>query len=143
MKRGSILLAIVFTIVIPAIIAWPALRIAGSWKAGQEAVRSSYGALRRLAINSINLPTRMQQSTEWTDAARKAWNDDAACLPSSSAIPQVRCCMPCPKLHRITQNPDKTQKVRVHIPGKYRCPVQRSNSIRPGTGCIVCNPAPR
>jgi len=75
MKRGSILLAIVFTLAIPAIIAWPALRIAGFWTAGQEAVRSSYGALRRLAINSIDLPSTLA-GTRWTDAARNAWLDD-------------------------------------------------------------------
>jgi hypothetical protein len=79
MKRGSILLAIVFTLVIPAIIAWPALRVAGSWKDGQESVRSSYGALRRLAINSINLPTDAAES-RWTDAVRKTWNDDSRLL---------------------------------------------------------------
>jgi GGDEF domain-containing protein len=75
MKRGSILLAIVFTITIPAIIAWPALRIAGSWTTGQESVRSSYGALRRLAINSINHPSSIG-GTDWMNAARKAWHDD-------------------------------------------------------------------
>jgi GGDEF domain-containing protein len=79
MKRGSILLAIVFTLAIPAMIAWPALRIAGSWTAGQETVRSSYGALRRLAINSINLPTDAAEA-RWTDAAWKAWNDDKRLL---------------------------------------------------------------
>lgn len=75
MKRGSILLAIVFTIAIPAIIAWPALRIASSWTIGQEEVRSSYGALRRLAINAINLPSSVAEAA-WTDATRKTWNND-------------------------------------------------------------------
>ncbi|MDX9957975.1 MAG: hypothetical protein RBT68_05980 [Spirochaetia bacterium] len=79
MKRGSILLAIVFTLAIPAMIAWPALRIAGSWTAGQESVRSSYGALRRLAINSINLPADVAE-TRWIDAARKTWTDDSRLL---------------------------------------------------------------
>jgi GGDEF domain-containing protein len=75
MKRGSILLAIVFTITIPAIIAWPALRIAGAWTDGQESVRSSFGALRRLAINSINHPSSIG-GNEWTNAALKAWEND-------------------------------------------------------------------
>lgn len=75
MKRGSILLAIAFTITIPAMIAWPALRIAGYWTSGQESVRSSYGSLRRLAINSINHPSSIG-GIGWTNAARKAWNED-------------------------------------------------------------------
>jgi len=67
------MLAIVFTIIIPAIIAWPALRIAGHWTNGQESVRSSYGALRRLAINAINHPSSIGGS-DWNSVARKAWD---------------------------------------------------------------------
>ena len=63
------------SITIPAIIAWPALRIAGSWTTGQESVRTSFGALRRLAINSITHPSSID-GVEWKDAVRKAWNDD-------------------------------------------------------------------
>lgn len=75
MKRGSILLAVLFTLAIPAMIAWPALRIAGSWTAGQESVRSSYGALRRLAINAINHPSGTNSDT-WHRTALQAWNND-------------------------------------------------------------------
>jgi GGDEF domain-containing protein len=75
MKRGSILLAIAFTIIIPAIIAWPALRIAGSWTAGQESVRTSYGVLRRLVMNTITQPSGID-GTDWMNLARKAWHDD-------------------------------------------------------------------
>jgi GGDEF domain-containing protein len=75
MKRGSILLAIALTITIPAIIAWPALRIARNWTSGQEAVRSSYGVLRRLAIKSIDLPATIAETT-WTEAALKTWEQD-------------------------------------------------------------------
>lgn len=69
------MLAVAFTITIPAIIAWPALRIAGSWTAGQESVRTSYGTLRSLAIDAINHPANIA-GTDWMDAARKAWNED-------------------------------------------------------------------
>jgi GGDEF domain-containing protein len=75
MKRGTIILALAYICIIPAIIIWPGLRIASAWRAGHEAARDQYSILRRNAINSISIQATVASET-WRATAHRLWNEN-------------------------------------------------------------------
>jgi GGDEF domain-containing protein len=79
MKRGALFLLLAFLVVLAALCAWPAYRIATAWREGVYASSLGFSSVRRAAVNTL-LSEAAAAAPEWDLSARAMYEGDRRLL---------------------------------------------------------------
>lgn len=79
MKRGALFLLLASLVVLAALCAWPAYRIAMAWREGVYASSLGFSSVRRAAVNTL-LSDAAAAAPDWDLSARAMYEGDRRLL---------------------------------------------------------------